>query len=77
MAFIEALFGRSFDFWLVVKIMFILAYLVYFLFALVVFRQMQLMAKTLEDAFSPVIGLVGYLLIFLAGFGLVAAFLFL
>ena len=45
------------------------------IFSIVVWRQIQLMARTLEDSFNPVIYLIGSGIVAIAAMGLVAALL--
>lgn len=49
-----------------VKLLFILAGLIYVVFAVIVVRQVHVMKQTLITSFSPVILLLGYIHLFVA-----------
>lgn len=70
---LSVIFGTNVDVWIIAKVIYIFAFVVYLIFSLVVFRQIQLMSQTLDDSFNPIIMIVGMSLVALAGFGLVGA----
>lgn len=71
--FLTSLITGGLDVWGIVKWVYVAAFLLALVFALVVMRQVQLMAHTLEGSFNPVIHLLGWGLVAAAGLGLVAA----
>jgi hypothetical protein len=59
--FIQSLASASFDPWILVKFLFLVALLIYIAFAVVVVRQVGLMSRTLDGAFNLPLKLIAWL----------------
>jgi hypothetical protein len=62
---------------IILKIIFVVSSALYFVYTFIVFRQIQVMKKTLITSFSPSINLLGLINLFLAGGLLVGFWIFL
>lgn len=62
---------------IILKIVFVVSAVLYLVYTFIVFRQIQVMKKTLITSFSPSINLLGLINLFLAGGLLVGFWMFL
>lgn len=67
MEFTEIAINAGIDIWQVVKWFYVLAFVVYFVFAIIVWRQIDLMVKTLNGSLYLPIKLLGIGLVLLSG----------
>lgn len=77
MEVIEVLSGNGVDVWGIVKWFYVLAFVVYFVFALIVWRQIDLMIKTLNGSLQLPIRLAGVGLVLFSGVVMVMALMIL
>ncbi len=57
----------GFDIWQIVKWIYVLAFFVYFLFSVIVWRQIDLMVKTLNGSLQLPMRVLGVVLVLLSG----------
>lgn len=69
----DALMGVGIDLWAIVKWFVVFAFVTYFVFTLVVMRQIELMVRTLSGALNVPIRVVGWFLVAAGGMALLAS----